>query len=590
MCHPSSKTMFDMKQIALFHSFTYLHSFYTHMKIALKILFLFQFAALFAEQRVSSTTKEATVYLNGAKLTNTATIRVEAGRSEVVFENLSAYIYAPSVQVKLGGDVKLLSAKFRTKYIEGTREDAKIKALQDSLEVLSQIERGYNDEIYSYQQEEKMLTDVYNKLLNSSNDWVKAITPFSISDMKNFPDEYRSKLSQIRQKLRELDLKRRKTQEENMKIQQRIANLAPKNAKNTGEISLQLSSATSQTIEISCIYLMTAANWTPLYDISSEGTDKPVKLTYKGNVRQWSDLDWKNVKLKLSTANPFSNNSRPILNPLYVDYYVVNYYRDVAVSAAPAAANTYTLSQQENIIVAGGAPIKALEKKKEDLDDNDERTRLDAKEVLENLQQQVFVELDVPLLHDIPSSQEEHIIEVENYVINAQYQYHAVPKMESSVFLLAKITQYGQYNLMPGNANIFYQNTLIGQSFIDPKTVSDTMLLSFGKDENISIKRVRAIDLTASKIIGTNKKETLGFDITVKNNRPVAINIEILDQIPVSRKSEVEVTPEDLSGAEYTKDYGKLLWRVNVPAGQSKKIRFTYSIKYPKDKAITFQN
>lgn len=538
---------------------------------------------IFAENRVASEIKEATVYLTGAKLQSVAKTQVSAGNSEIIFENLSPNIYAQSVQVKMDGKVKLLSAKFRTRFIEGERQDGKIKFLQDSIEILSKLERVTNDDIYSYIQEEKMLTDVYNKMLNSSSDWVKALTPIAINDFKQFPTEYASKLRKIKEAIRELEWKKQKIQKENTAIQTRIYNLAPRDAKTTGEIVLQVNSLSLQNVEITCIYLITNASWTPMYDISSDGTDKPVHLTYKGGIRQSSGFDWKNIQLKLSTSNPFTNNSRPILSPLYVDYYVAQAY-NYEDRAKADNVNTYTLSNMAQVgaesreqktadpakIVTGGVPADFS---------IDEITEIQNSN-------QVFVELDVPNKHDIASTGEEQIIEVENYDIQAQYQYHTVPKLECAVFLLAKITNYGQYNLMPGTANIFYQNTLIGQSQIDPKTVSDTMLLSFGRDENISVKRTRAVDVTATKVIGTNKREILGFDIIVKNNRNIPINIEILDQIPISRNSEIEVTAEELAGAEYIKDYGKLLWRVAIPANQSKKIRFSYVIKYPKDKSI----
>lgn len=542
--------------------------------------YLFLHIALFADNRINADIKEVTVYLNGAKLQSKANVALAAGNSEVIFENLSPYIYSQSLQVKLDGKAKLLSAKFRTHYIEGEHQEAKIQHLQDSLSILMDIESDLNDEIYSYEQEERLLNEVYNKMINSSSDWVKALSPIAMNDFKQFPEEYSQKLRKIKDKLRELGRKKKKIQKENIGIQNRIRNLAPKDAKTTGEIVLQLNSATAQSIDITCIYLITAASWNPLYDISSEGTDKPVHLTYKAGVRQTSGFDWKNVQLKFSTSNPFVNNSRPILNPVYVDYNLdedeEEIYRD-----NDKTYNLYDKLAMDSTMVNGAV----FEKNREDagylaqnLIDGQTET---------NANSDVFVELEVEEKHDIPSTGEEQIIEVESFDIPAIYQYHAVPKKEASVFLLAKITNYGQYNLMPGTANIFYQTTLIGQSQIDPKTVADTMFLSFGRDENISIQRIRAVDMTSSKIIGANKKEILAFDIIIKNNRSVPINIEIIDQIPISRNSEIEVSLEEAIGAEYVKDYGRLLWRLAIPANQNKKVRFSYVIKHPKDKEIT---
>jgi uncharacterized protein (TIGR02231 family) len=165
-----------------------------------------------------------------------------------------------------------------------------------------------------------------------------------------------------------------------------------------------------------------------------------------------------------------------------------------------------------------------------------------------------------------------------------------VPKLDPSVFLIAKVTDYGQYNLIPAYASIFFEDTYIGQSFIDPKTVADTLALSLGRDENISIKRAKPIDIKSEKkIIGNTKKEVITYEITIKNNKRVAVLIEIFDQIPISRQKDIEIDVDknELSGADYNKDFGKLSWRVKLEPNSSKRLRFGYSIKYPKDKVIT---
>ncbi len=546
-----------------------------------------------AENRVNSTVKEVTVYLNGAKLMTTATVKVEKGTSEVIFENLSPDFYAPSLQVKLTGDAKLLSAKFRSHYPETPKLDPRVKIIQDSMVILGDILVSYADEKDVIAGEENMIKMEVQKIGTVISGPSGTVSSLSMTEMKEMLTFYRTRILEIKNQWRALGIKERKMNQELTAMRQRISNIASPDVKITGEVALQINSNTTQEIEISCIYLITSASWVPMYDISSEGTEKPVKLTYRGGIRQNSGFDWKNVTLKLSTSNPFLNNSRPILNPAYINYRV--YYggygreRDNMATISAAPTNTYNLRSEDE------------EKSKEykSLADSislglykngpNKITKEESVQELLNNTNAFSVLLDVPLQHSISANGEEHIVEVETHEIKAQYQYHAVPKLESSVFLLAKITDYGQYNLMPGNANIFYQNTLIGQSFIDPKTVADTLLLSFGRDENITIKRVKAIDVTSAKIIGMNRKETMAFDITVKNNKKVTANIEILDQIPISQNAEIVVEAEDLAGAEYVKDYGKLLWRVNVPANSSKKIRFSYTIKYPKDKQVDIQ-
>ena len=87
-------------------------------------------------------------------------------------------------------------------------------------------------------------------------------------------------------------------------------------------------------------------------------------------------------------------------------------------------------------------------------------------------------------------------------------------------------------------------------------------------------------------MIGGNIKELKGYEIIVRNNNVFPVDVEVLDQVPISKNKDIEVQLEDNGGAEYNSDYGKLLWKLNLKAGQSRNIRFIYSVKYPKDKKI----
>ena len=102
----------------------------------------------------------------------------------------------------------------------------------------------------------------------------------------------------------------------------------------------------------------------------------------------------------------------------------------------------------------------------------------------------------------------------------------------------------------------------------------------------ISIKRDKVNDLSQTKILGGSKKQSLVYEITIKNNKKSSVTINLQDQIPISTDKSMEITVDDQDGAELTKETGILKWNVTVPAGASKKIRFGYSLKYPKDKQV----
>jgi hypothetical protein len=54
----------------------------------------------------------------------------------------------------------------------------------------------------------------------------------------------------------------------------------------------------------------------------------------------------------------------------------------------------------------------------------------------------------------------------------------------------------------------------------------------------------------------------------------------------MSTIKEVEVNLEDSGDAIVNSETGVITWKLNLKPGESKKVRFTYSVKYPKDKKI----
>jgi uncharacterized protein (TIGR02231 family) len=543
---------------------------------------LFSTLSLWAntELRVKSTIKDATVYLTGAKLTSVATVSLTSGNSEVIFDNLPVGINPSSMQIRFknGSNANLLSAKFRTRYVETASTDNRVlRGMHDSIIDFNDKFSTFNNEREILKGEENLIAQNQNRIGTGKDN------SLSVNDLKELSLYYRTRLTEIKKRMHELVIEERKLREPFDELQKRYNELAQKKGKTSGEIVLAINSTTSQSLEIACIYIVGGARWTPQYDLRSEGTDKPLKLVYKAAITQNCGLDWSDIKLQVSTANPNISNERPILTPQYLDYQVVRGYaygnaqylqKSKEEAKDMSRSNTYVLSQ---------APSTA-------------QPAMDADGVTDALAtasgdeaMEVAAIFDVALSQSIPSDGEEHIVRVQESDMKAVYEYHSVPKVDPAAFLLAKVTDYGQYHLLPGRASIFYQDTYVGQSMIDPRTVGDTLLLSLGRDEAITIKRTKPVDVKSEKkIIGDTKKEVIEYEITIKNNKRAPISIEILDQVPISRQKdiEIEVDEKKLSNAEYNATYGKLLWKVNIEGNSSKKIRFGYTLKYPKNQTV----
>ncbi|MGB6268709.1 MAG: DUF4139 domain-containing protein, partial [Olleya sp.] len=199
---------------------------------------------------------------------------------------------------------------------------------------------------------------------------------------------------------------------------------------------------------------------------------------------------------------------------------------------------------------------------------------------------QLTVDFDILTKRSIASDGKENLVALQAFNLKTDYIYHTVPKLDRGAFLLAKITDWSQYNLVAGQANIFFEGAFVGTSHINPEVTAKELFISMGRDNSIVVERIPVKEYTSSKFIGSNKKETFGYEIVIKNKKSTPIKIEILDQIPVSQNKEVQVTLDDKGKAKYTENIGKLLWTLDLKPRETVIETFRYSVKYPKDESV----
>jgi uncharacterized protein (TIGR02231 family) len=539
---------------------------------------LFSICILFAsvvfskntEKPVKSEIKNVTVFLSGAQVTSTASVSLPAGTTNVIFRDLTQYISSDNnMQVKAeGGDVTILSVVRKLNYMSNDNALPKeLKALQDTLEALDDRTTLFNNMIEVYEHEEQMLI-ANNKDIGGIN------TGVNIAELEKAANLLRSRLMDIQTKKMDLQKKVKKIGEQYSVLQNQINELNTQQNKTTSEITVSVSSKIATSTKLIISYMVDNAGWAPYYDIRAENTDKPIRLEYKAHIWQNTGYDWDNVKINLSTGNPAQSSTQPKLTEWWVNITDPYSYR----------YNTQTSS--------GMGRLNTLDDRLSNYDHpgdtkNDSSlpfsTTSNYTTVTEN---QINTSFDISIPYSIPSDNKPYSVAIQDYNMPAGYKYFSVPKMDKDAFLLARINSWEQYNLMSADANIYYEGMYIGTSFINTRNTSDTLDISLGRDKNVVVTRVKLQNFSEKKIIGANKKETYTFEITVRNNKKQSIEIVLEDQIPVSQNSEIEVELLDSSDAEYNEEIGKLSWPLNLVPGETKKIKLTYSVKYPKDKLI----
>lgn len=508
------------------------------------------------EIKTASKIKEITIFRQNARISRTASVIVPVGNSVVVFENLETVIENQSIQVKMSKEAKLLTANFRINYLKDNRSSADHKRISDSLVLIINQQTWINSQQEVVQGEIKLISD--NTKLGSTNQGVV------VAELRALADYYNKRMSELKKQLFELSKQETEIKNIRKRLEEQLRSINLNKTTASGEVVIEITSKVATTVNLELNYIVTNVNWTPLYDIRSEGNDKDVVIVYKANITQNTGVDWKNVKMTLSTGNPNQNQNRPILNPKYLYVYV-----PVAYERNYGAAQKEAVPETDNIYYK-----KAL------IDNDDVQEAYADYSVQENM---LNIEFVVDQTYNIQTGGASHIVTMTENTIPAQYEYHAVPSLDKAAYLLAKITDWSKLNLLEGTANIFFENTYIGQTYINPFITADTMALSFGRDDRVFLKREKNIQESSTTNTLGVKKHIIVYDITVRNTKNKAIELDILDQIPLSNNKDIVVELLEKDGAEYVENLGKLTWKLKINPNETKTLKFKYSIKHPKN-------
>lgn len=530
--------------------------------------------------------KNATVYFGyGAELTHETKVKVDANTKIIVINQLSTAIDPNSLQVSCPEDVALLSQKFDVFY-PSTPVFVKTKQVLIWEDSIARIEKDIDRIKTDISIEQEILAKT--GLLIESTVGSKTI---SSAEVLKLVEYYNSKIEKAKNNIynhnQSIARKNEQAEELREKIAEAMRLATPPQSKPYGQLVLQVMCSKVAEIPVSLSYYTNNAGWTPVYDIRVNSKTNKVKLVYKASLTQTTGIDWKKTKLTLSTGTPTFGITAPILSPWYLQLYVPELYKQLQGRAAGVNVNRNVIQSMtddnklEEVVVGYGT------EKRKDL--TGAVTTIDPSTLQQFTtltQGQLNTNFEIDLPYDIESDGKLHSVTIKDQEIDCILKNYAIPRVDKEAYLLAEVADWQNLDLLPGDANIIMDNTYTGKSLIDPNTTADTLNLSLGKDKRIAVKRSVVKELSSLKPSGGNNKQTFTYEIIIKNNKTTDVNLLLKDQYPLSTIKEVEVKLEDGGEAMINEEVGVLTWKISLKPNESKKVRFTYSVKYPKDKKI----
>ncbi len=544
-------------------------------------------------KKVSSKIDKVTVFLQGAQIVRSASVSVPAGTTDLIFEDVSPNLNTGSLQAGGRGNFVIMGVRYNTEYTPPgpKKENAvpstllrRIELTRDSLQSVDFDVEMVNYTLQAWTTEKNMLER--NKLITGEG------KTDSLALFIQAMEYYRKKIHEINQKIIEVKMEQKNIQKLRNEISARLTELVNYKSRLEQEnvsqesysyqVIVTVSAKAASTGTVSINYLVNNASWIPTYELRAENSSEPVVIHYKAMITQSTGEDWKNVNLVLSTLNPQRQHAKPTLVP-----WVLRYYQ-------PPAAVSY---QYSNMLI----PVSATTKLKDISTDSESEikgVRAYNQGIASSISaytQQIAtfsnVEFEIELPYTIPSDGKSQQVTVMEKKAEALFKHYTVPKIETEAFLVARLTGWEEMNLLPGTANVYFQNTIIGSTQIDPGIINDTLNISLGRDQGISVTRKKLKDKEVTRVLSNNIEKEITIEISLRNRKNEIVDIQVEDQLPVSAEQDikVKVLKEGLSGATNNEQDGTLIWNLKLAPRESKTFTFTYTISYPKDKNLPLQ-
>ena len=591
------------------------------------------------EKSITSKVKSATIFLNNAQVTRIKEVKLDKGIQLLKFIGLSPFIDKKSIQIK-AKNIEIQAVNFKKNYLSKNKKSIELISLEKKLNFLDKEIEKENVNLLTTQEKIRFFKE--NRSIRGS----QTLTVIALKETAQF---YGDQMNLLNTKELNSNNTLKRLQREKKLVTKQLEGLTIKNSYFTGEIIVKVTSDLAKNTDFQLIYNVSNVSWYPTYDVRVTDINSPLTIVYKANVKQNSKVDWNNVKLQFSSANPNQSTKAGKITPYFIGYGTrpPNYKNNIDEISGYVSDNkgnlpgvsvivkgttigtetnfdgkysikipnskstlvfsylgykieerltnnsTINVTMQENNVSLDEIVVTArgIKREKKVLGYSASYIKTGKKDSnysipTEEIVNQTSVSFKIIEPYTIKSSNKDYVVSMKTYQTDATYIYYTVPRIEERAFLVASLKNWEQYNLLEGEASIYFEDTFIGTSLIDTRFTKNNLDISLGVDKNITVKRTKSKDFTTKQFIGNKKEETSLWDIAIKNNKRQSIKIIILDQIPISTREEITITLDKSFNGELDKKTGEIKWRKIINSNDIEEFQLKYTARYPKNKEL----
>ncbi len=310
-------------------------------------------------------------------------------------------------------------------------------------------------------------------------------------------------------------------------------------------------------------HFVSNASWQPVYDMMLTRKPDPALTVARGVlVSQYSGEDWAGVDLTLSTAQPSAQAAPSTLWP------ELRQIGDPAQMLKSDGGMQYD-SAVETMAEPAMAPAPV--------------------EATAALQGDVVV-YHYPTPVNVATGVENLRLALDEVQFTPKIEARAVPRLDSTAFVLASFSNDSKEMLLPGQAYLLREGVLVGSSYIDAVPAGGKAELAFGAIDGLRLSRAMPERAEGDRGILTSSTQIEEKAVLkVENLTDETWPVRLLDLVPYSEQEDLQIsfsadpepTETDVDGQR-----GILAWEFDIAAGETKEVTLSHVMSWPEGKQL----
>lgn len=329
---------------------------------------------------------------------------------------------------------------------------------------------------------------------------------------------------------------------------------------NPATLTLNVSAAEAGPATLTLRYPTSDVEWAPVYNLFLED-DATLRIERGAYIAQFSSEDWVDVDLTLSTLSPFAGSEPGTLWPLL--RRIEDPEQQLRV--APALMRSQSVAESE-VLLESPVIVEDVATATADLSG-------------------IGVSYALPDKVTVRTNEDVVRIALDTIDFDATLSARAIPARNATAFRLVAFENTTPEILLPGQAVLYVDGQLIGQSVLDTLPPNAEADIFFGPIEGLRLKRT-VLDRNEGDrgIITRSNEETAAVRIEVENLTDRAWNVTLRDAVPFSEQEDLVVEwdatpPPDVDGVNDQR--GILEWQFDLGAGQEQVISLETQLRWP---------